>query len=50
MSKICLIEKFYESVGDISLISTNFSHVCDEDGFEVLTNGSIIGIPHHRLH
>jgi hypothetical protein len=50
MPKIGLIEKFYESVGDVSLISANFSHVCNEDGFEVLTNGSIIGIAHHSFH
>jgi hypothetical protein len=50
MSKIGLVEQFYEPVGDVSLISANFSHVSDEDGSEVLTNGSIIGIAHHSFH
>ena len=49
MSKIGLIKESNESIGNIPLIPLNLSHILNDDGLEVHTNGSKITIAHDFL-
>lgn len=50
MSEICLIEELDQSIGNVALLRTDASHVCDENGLEVLANRAEVSVAHHCLH
>ena len=47
VSKVGLIKQSDESIGDISLVPLNLSHISYDDGFKVHANGSKITITHN---
>lgn len=47
MSEIGLIKELDHSVGNISLISLDLSHVPYDDRLEILTDGSEIRVSHY---
>lgn len=50
MSEISFVKEFDHSVSNVSLISLDLPHVSNDDGLEILADGSEIRVSHYLLH